>query len=146
MKRAIQHTATAAVLALGAELSRRGYDVTFTMGNTPKIDMMCSVPNRPAFKIQVKGVSNRAAFYVQEEFFSGDAQSDSYLVVVYVPKLETKDSFEFHILRHDQAKLEFEKMPKFKKDGRPYIGGSGLNWKSVSQYKDWNAFPPVPTE
>src|SRR5260221_14038923 len=114
MKRAIQHTATAAVLALGAELSRRGYDVTFTMGNTAKIDMLCAEPNGNPFKVQVKGVSNRAAFYVQEEFFTGDAQSDLYLVVVYVPKLETQDSLEFHILSHDQAKLEFEKMPKFK--------------------------------
>ena len=27
------------MLATGAELSRRGYDVTFTLGNTGKIDM-----------------------------------------------------------------------------------------------------------
>ena len=146
MKRAIQHTATAAVLAVGAELSRRGYDVSFTMGNTAKIDMLCAVPNGNPFKVQVKGVSNRNGLYVQEEFFVGDAQPDLYLVVVYVPKyvpeLDTQGAFEFHILSHDQAKHEFEKMSKFKKDGRPYIGGSGLNWSSVSKYKDaWGVFP-----
>ena len=143
MKRAIQHTATAADLAFGAELSRRGYDVTFTMGNTAKIDMLCAVPNGKPFKVQVKGVSNRAAFYVREEFFAGDAQSDLYLVVVYVPKLETHDSFEFHILSHYQAKLEFEKMPKFKRDGRPYVGGAGLNWSSVSTYNSWDVLSSV---
>ena len=87
MKRAIQHTATAAVLALGAELSRRGYDVTFTMGNTPKIDMMGAVPDGKTFKIQVKGISNEAGFFVGEKFFEGDSQSDLFLVVVYVPKI-----------------------------------------------------------
>ena len=37
-RRSIQQTSSAAVLATGAELSRRGYDVTFTLGNTGKID------------------------------------------------------------------------------------------------------------
>ncbi len=145
MKRAIQHTATAAVLALGAELSRRGYDVTFTMGNTAKIDMMCAVPNRPAFKIQVKGISNRAAFFVGEKFFDGNPQSDLFLVVVYVPKIETEGPMEFYILKHEQAQDEFQSLPQKQKDGQDFKAGtSGLTWKSISNYKDeWNAFPLI---
>ncbi len=151
MKRTTQHTATAAVLAFGAELSRRGYDVTFTMGNTPKIDMMCAVPDRPAFKIQVKGISNRASFFVGEKFFEGDAQSDLYLVVVYVPKcapkVEIQEPMEFFILTHKEAKAEFDKLPKKKRDGQDYKEGtSGLTWNSISKlnYKDkWDSFPKL---
>lgn len=54
MKRATQHTSSAAVWATGAELSRRGYDVTFTLGNTARIDMLCAVPDGEPFKIQIK--------------------------------------------------------------------------------------------
>src|SRR5438552_5435665 len=103
MKRAIQHTATAAVLALGSELSRRGYDVTFTMGNTAKVDMMGAVPDGKTFKIQVKGISNRAGFFVGEKFFEGKSQADLLLVVVYVPKInmqEPQEPMEFYILKH----------------------------------------------
>ncbi len=138
MKRATQHTATAAVLALGAELSRRGYDVTFTMGNTPKIDMMCAVPNRPAFRIQVKGISNRAGFFVGEKFFDGKPQPDLFLVVVYVPKIETDsdgvpkmemEPMEFYILKHKEAQGEFQRLPQKRKDEQDFkIGNSGLNW------------------
>jgi uncharacterized protein (DUF58 family) len=37
MKRGKQQTSSAAVLSVGAELSRRGYDVTFTLGNIYEI-------------------------------------------------------------------------------------------------------------
>ena len=134
MNRAIQQTSSAAVLATGAELSRRGYDVTFTLGNTRKVDMLCTVSDGRTFEVQVKGLSNRSGFYIDKSFFEGAAQADLYLVVVYVPPLGTDGAMEFYVLSHGQAQNEFSKMPTHKKDGRPYPNGSGLNWGRVMPY------------
>lgn len=132
------------MLATGAELSRRGYDVTFTLGNTRKVDMLCAVPDGRTFKVQVKGLSNRNGFYIDKSFFDGTTQRDLYLAVVYVPPVGADGPMEFHILSHAQAQREFAKMPTHKKDGRPYPNGSGLNWGSVLPYKDaWGAFPSL---
>src|SRR5712691_8006666 len=119
MKRAVQQTSSAAVLATGAELSRRGYDVTFTLGNTRKVDMLCAVPDGQTFKVQVKGLSGRNGFYIDKPFFEGTTQDDLYLVIVYVPPLGTDSAMEFYVLSHAQAQNEFSKMPTHKKDGRP---------------------------
>lgn len=135
------HTSWAATFATAAELSRRGYDVTFTLGNTPRIDLLCAVPDGEQFKIQVKGISNRAAFYAQKDFFDTKTRIDLFLVVVLVPK-EKNSELQFFILTHKEAQSEFNKMPKLKKDGRPYTSGFGLNWGSVKNYKGkWDSLP-----
>ena len=144
MRRATQHTSSAAVLATGAELSRRGYDVTFTLGNTRRVDMLCSVPDGQSFKIQVKGISTANAFYIDKSFFEGGAQPDLFLVVVLVPPLGDVSPFRFFVLSHADAKNEFSKMPTRKRDGRPYESGSGLNWGSLKPYENaWDKFPVI---
>jgi hypothetical protein len=142
MKRATQHTSSAAVLATGAELSRRGYDVTFTLGNTRRVDMLCTVPDGKPFKVQVKGISNANGFYIDKSFFEGNVQTDLYLVVVLVPPLGADLPLRFFVLSHEDAKREFSKMPTKKRDGRPYPHGAGLNWGSVKPYENaWRKFP-----
>lgn len=144
MARAKQHTSSAAVFAIGAELSRRGYDVTTTLGNTARIDMMCAVPDGELFKIQVKGISTANAFYIDKSFFEGQVQADLFLVVVLVPPIEEESPFRFFVLSHDDAVKEFAKMPKTKRDGRPYENGFGLNWGSVKHYENaWKTFPAI---
>lgn len=144
IRRATQHTSSAAVLGTGAELSRRGYDVTFTLGNTGRVDMLCSVPDGQSFKIQVKGISTANAFYIDESFFEGSAQPDLFLVVVLVPRLGDDSPFRFFMLSHADAKNEFSKMPTHKRDGRPYESGSGLNWGSIKPYENaWGKFPVI---
>ena len=142
MKRTTQQTSSAALLATGAELSRRGYDVTFTLPNTPRVDMVCFVPDGPSFKIQVKGISTANAFYIDKSFFDRDAQADLFLVVVLVPPISENVPFQFFVLSHADAKKEFSKMPTHKRDGRPYVNGWGLNWGSVKPYENaWNKLP-----
>jgi hypothetical protein len=142
-KRSIQQTASAAVLAVGAELSRRGYDVAFTMGNTRRVDALCSVPDGKAFKVQVKGISNRSGFYIDESFFNRN-DPDLFLVVVFVPKIGDESPMQFCVLSYAEANAEFAKRPKDKKDGKRYEGGSGLVWGSVKNYSGaWSTFPPL---
>jgi hypothetical protein len=141
MKRAQHQTNLAAVFATAAELARRGYDVTFTLGNTPKVDLLCTIPDGPTFKVQVKGLSHKNGFRIDKGFFDG-TQPDLLLVVVTVPPPGDQGTFEFYILSHAEAKDEFDNMPKFKANGDPYPGGSGLNWGSVKPYKSkWQTLP-----
>jgi hypothetical protein len=143
MKRATQHTSSAAVLAVGAQLSRLGYDIAFTLGNTRKVDLLCSVPDGSPFKTQVKGISNPNGFYIDKSFFKGVVQEDLFLVVVLVPKTDSSP-FRFFVLSHAEAKKEFERRPTHKQDGRPYEKGSGLKWGSVKPYENsWGKFPAL---
>jgi hypothetical protein len=130
-------------MAVAAELSRRGYDITLTLGNTRKVDMLCSVPDGSLFKIQVKGISNPNGFYIDKSFFEGVTQKDLFLVVVLVPK-EAASPFQFFVLSHAEAKKEFSKMRTHKRDRRPYPNGNGLNWGSIESYRGaWGTFPTV---
>jgi hypothetical protein len=145
MKRKTHYTSLAATLGVGAELSRRGYDVAFTIGNTPRIDLLCDVPDGVPFKIQVKGISTKNAFWVQKTFFDAVRQDDLFLIVVLVP-YDVESAFRFFILSHHDAQQAFSKMPTEKKDGRPYEGGSGLTWGVIQPYENaWNKLPDVRT-
>jgi hypothetical protein len=136
-----QQTSSAAVLATGAELSRRCYDVTFTIGNTRRVDMLCSAPSGQTSKVQVKGISGAYGFYIDKSFFEGETQPNLFLIVVVVPPVGDNAPFRFFILNHADAKKEFSKMPQHKRDGKPQ-SNPGLNWGSVKHYQDkWHTFP-----
>ena len=139
------HTSVAATLAVGAELSRRGYDVAFTVGNTPRIDLLCSVPDGKPFKVQVKGISNRAGFYIQQSFFTASLQNDLFLIVVWVPKPEDNSVSRFFVLSHKDAIKESSKMPRSRRDGRRIEKhDAGLNWGSITPYQDkWERLPSL---
>jgi hypothetical protein len=142
-KRDKQQTSSAALLATGAELSRRGYDVTFTLGNTRRVDMLCSAPSGQPFKVQVKGISGAYGFYIDKSFFEGEIQPDLFLVVVVVPPLGNDAPLRFFILNHADAKKEFSEMPHQKQDGNPQPN-PGLNWGSVNNYEnEWRKFPSL---
>ena len=145
MARKTHHTSLAATFAVGAELSRRGYDVAFTIGNTVRIDLICGVPDGEEFKVQVKGISNPAGFYVQKSFFEAPPQDTLFLIVVLVPKPGDNSAMRFFILSHKEAIIESDKMPKSTRDGRP-IGqhDDGLYWGSITPYENnWNKLPSL---
>lgn len=145
MTRKTHHTSLAATLAVGAELSRRGFDVAFTIGNTPRIDLLCDVPDGKPFKVQVKGISNPAGFWVQKTFFEAPLQKNLFLIIVLVPKPEDKSALRFFVLSHQDAKTESLKLPKFRRDGRRIEKhDNGLYWRSITPYEDkWDKLPEV---
>ena len=143
MRRSTHHTSWAAAFAVAAELSRRCYDVAFTVGNTPRYDLFCTGPGNTAFKVQVKGISNAAAFWVQSHFFSTQTEEDLFLIAVLVPRSSEDSPFRFFILSHANAKAEFAKMPTHTKTGKKYDPDStGLNWGSITPYENaWHKLP-----
>lgn len=55
-RRSAHRTQWAAQFAVGSELCKRGYEVAFTMGNHPSVDIMVTSPTGSQFGIDVKGL------------------------------------------------------------------------------------------
>jgi hypothetical protein len=139
MKNDNNRCALAATCAVAAELSRRGYDVAFTLGNVPRLDLIASVPDGQPFKIQVKGIRNQNGLWVQSTFFKAKPQDDLFLIIVLMakPNIENSALFRFFILSHRQAIAEGKAMPV------PFE--QGLNWGPLKKYENrWDTLPPLP--
>jgi len=144
-KRGTYRVSMAATFAVASELSRRGYNVGLTVGNTPKVDLICSVPEGKAFKVQVKGSSGKTGVFIQTAFFDEPAQENLFLIVVLVPPLPDPFGPKFFVLTHAQA-IERWKKYMTKKDGTPYSPSSadGLYWRDIEPYEGkWETLPLV---
>jgi hypothetical protein len=67
------------------ELTRRGYLVAFTMGNTPDRDLLCESPKGTHFSVQVKSLSSHFAFLFQESLLS--SKQNLYFILTVVPAI-----------------------------------------------------------
>ena len=142
MGRSKHHTAWAGALAVAAELSRRGYDATLTLGNTPGLDLLCASPSGKPFKVQVKSLTAGSGVLIGERLLEQEAQADLFFAVVIVPACET-DPMEFRIMTHQEVLKHWMEMPKVKPDGQPYKPFKpGLTWGVVKPYSGgWEKLP-----
>jgi hypothetical protein len=133
MARSNHHTGAAGVLAVAAELSRRGYDAAITLGNTPTIDIICSVPEHKPFRVQVKSVSYPNWVQIRKEHLEHPDQ-DLYFAVVLVP-VDAAKPFAFHILTHAEVCNDYKNQSKNRKDGKPLKPGrEGVAWAFVEKH------------
>src|SRR5437879_5364985 len=89
-------TQWAAQFAVASELCRRGYEVAFTMGNHPSVDLMVYSPEHVAFAVDVKGLYKRNFWPVQEK----EPRNDLFYVFVLVP---SGVPVRFFVLTQDQV-------------------------------------------
>lgn len=144
MKRGTNHTAFAAALSVAAELERRCYHVSITLGNTPKIDLLATTEEGKQFAIQVKGISDIYALRIQKDFFERKTDNNLFLFIVVVPKMDkSKDNFQFFILTHEEAKNAYNTQSKNKRDGSKYKpGNEGLGVRDYKLHRDrWDKLP-----
>jgi hypothetical protein len=145
MTRSRHHTGWAGALAVAAELSRRGYDATITLGNTPALDLLCSSPEGKPFKVQVKSLSAPNWVLIREDMLVGPARDDLFFAVVLVPPHPQDDDkpFEYHVLTHAEACDFHLQHPTTKKNGQAFKPGmDGLAWAEVQPHRDrWNKLP-----
>lgn len=142
MKRASHHTAWAGLLALAAELSRRGYDAAITFGNTPSLDLICSSPSGTPFTVQVKSLSANNWVLIQKAMLEDKPKMELLLAVVLVPT-DAEKPFQFYILTHREACEAYAKQRRVRLDGQPYKPGmEGLAWGEVRQHLSrWDKLP-----
>ncbi len=151
MKGAKYQTQWAGQYGVAHELTRRGYLVSFTIGNAPKTDLICTSPSGKDFSVQVKSLKSKNYFLYQESLLS--VESDLYYVFVLVPEIQNNKpilSVEYYIMNNIQFRqtVEFEKLRLKKKEerlGKPYAKFSpGIIYDTIknSGFRDaWNNLP-----
>lgn len=139
-RRSAHRTQWAAQFAVVSELCKRGYEVAFTMGNHPKVDLMVISPHGNKFSIDVKGLYRPNFWVVRPQEPVG---KDIYYVLAYVPD---NKSNSFFVLTHEQVDSEIEReIERIRASGRsadrrtPMLGHS---WSRANSFRDrWDVLP-----
>jgi hypothetical protein len=130
-------TQWAAQFAVASELCKRGYEVSFTMGNaTPLADLMIVSPKRKLMSlIDVKGLYSHNPWLLRRKA----QRDDLYYVLAYVPPAPAQN--QFFVLTQAQAnQLVEEELKRLRrKDGYPV---EGFLWKLALPFENaWNTLP-----
>lgn len=135
-------TGWAGTFLAAGELTRRGFDVALTNGNTPTTDLLCVPPHGPGFRVEVKSVAAPNFVLISRKVLESPANPHLFFVVVLVPADLAKPP-AFHVLRHSEAHALWAGMPKTKRDGStPKAGFEGLNWGDVKKHDGrWDKLP-----
>jgi len=142
-RRSAHRTQWAAQFAVASELCKRGYEVAFTMGNHPSVDLMVISPNKKPFNIDVKGLYKKNIWGVRARPLRGNL----FYVVAYVPNGEAN---HFFILSEAQVNEEVNDEIERARLRASHKGRSdekaesfpGVSWKFVEKFKDcWNILP-----
>ena len=129
-------TQWAAQFAVASELCKRGYEVSFTMGNTtPVADLMVVSPEqREMFLIDVKGLYKANPWLIKRKA----VRARLFYVLAFVPADKPN---EFFILTQQQVAqlIELELKRLNRPDNYPV---TGILWKQAIKYRDaWNVLP-----
>ncbi|HEX4125732.1 MAG TPA: hypothetical protein VHY37_13480 [Tepidisphaeraceae bacterium] len=109
------------------ELSRRGYLVTFTLGNAPAVDLICRSPQGVTFSVQVKALSSKNYFLFSPAVLDGPASpadpasAGIYFVLVLIPK-PAGGQAEYFVLNHQQLLAALAEEKQVYEDGRNRLG------------------------
>jgi len=133
------------------EMTRRGYLVTFTMGNAPAADLLCKSPHGVEFSVQVKSLKAKNYFLYQDSLLKNE--SNLYFIFVLVPlvlKESNPKSTEYFVLSKKQFMgLVDEETARMKateqKRGRPYAPfASGISYSALNKEEFLNAWTNLP--
>jgi hypothetical protein len=130
------HTQWAAQFAVASELCKRGYEASFTMGNTtPLADLMVVSPiGREMFLIDVKGLYRRNPWVLKRKAI----RANLFYVLAFVP---TDGANEFFVMTQQQAHQLIE--AELKRLNRPNdYPMTGFVWKLALEHRDtWHVLP-----
>ena len=122
-------TQWAAQFAVASELCKRGYEVSFTMGNTtPTADLMVVSPSGEMFLVDVKGLYRTNPWLIKRK----PKNARLFYVLAFVP---TAAPNQFFVLSQQEATSLIE--AELKRLGRPdNYPVTGFVWKRAQEYKD----------
>ena len=135
-KRAVHRTQWAAQFAVASELCKRGYEVSFTMGNaTPLADLMVVSPARKLmFLIDVKGLYRPNPWVIRRK----QARDGLYYVLTFVPDGAPNRFFVMTQERvNDYIRQELARL------GRPdSYPMTGILWRQAEGHEnEWGILP-----
>jgi len=119
---------------VAAELTRRGYRVSFTLGNCPQTDLMVVSPNGKPFRVEVKSQKSKNFWIVKKH----DLMEDHFYVFVLIPETSPP---EYHIMTcKDMLRLMQEYADHMGERYDPRFGG--FNWTAPLPHKNrWSILP-----
>jgi len=133
------------------EMTRRGYLVTFTMGNAPATDLLCKSPHGVEFSVEVKTLKAKNYFLYQESLLK--TESNLFFVFALVPPVfenSVSKTPEYFVLSKKQflGAVE-EERTKAKvlelKRGRPYAPfAPGLSYTTLNKKEFLNCWNNLP--
>ena len=135
-KRGVHRTQWAAQFAVASELCKRGYEVSFTMGNaTPLADLMVvSQSCMEMFLIDVKGLYRKNPWALKRK----PGRDNLFYVFAFVPDNAAN---MFFVMTQKQANTYVE--DELRRLKRPDVYPmTGITWKLVERHQDaWNILP-----
>jgi hypothetical protein len=135
-KRSGHRTQWAAQFAVASELCKRGYEVSFTMGNrTPLADLMVVSPVRKEmFLVDVKGLYRNNPWIVKRK----PVRDNLFYILAFVP---TDEDNQFFVLTQETADLLIRKELRRLKRPDDYPV-TGFDWKLGIPHKNaWQVLP-----
>lgn len=133
------YTQWATQFYVAAELTRRGYLVSLTLGTAPDTDLLVVSPSGKHFKVDVKGL-RRLNWWILGR---PEPQKDLFYVLVYVPD-DVQQPPKFFVMICREAEDEIEKhIEELKLKGREVTELEyGFSWKTAFKYENqWDKLP-----
>jgi hypothetical protein len=121
---------------VAAELTRRDYTVTFTLGNCPVFDMMVRAPRtNESFLVDVKGAANKySGWWMRPK----EQCLGLHYVLVYASNDRKLDEDEFYVMTQGEVNALFAD----DLEAHPNDKLTGLSRKQVKLFKDhWKTLP-----
>jgi len=134
-------TQWAAQFYVAAELTRRGYLVSLTLGMAPKADLLVVSPSGKHFMVDVKGLSSPNWWIIGEHGL--ELHEDLYFILVYIPK-DPEQSPRFFAMTSYDVKTEIEKhLDELRAREREITNLEyGFYWKVAFKYENrWDKLP-----
>lgn len=135
-KRASHQTQWTAQFAVASELCKRGYEVSFTMGNaTPLADLMVVSPVRKLmFLVDVKGLYRQNPWVVRRK----QARDGLFYILAFVPNDAAN---RFFILTQEQVNAYVRQ--ELVRSRRPDdYSMTGVAWRQAENHEnDWGVLP-----
>jgi len=131
-------TQWAAQFYAAAELTRRGYLVSLTLGNAPVADLLVISPDGRNFMVDVKGQATGNFWIIKRR----PPQDNLFYILVYLPR--DGGYLKFFILSYSELMKEREEYRKrIKSKGGKYRDSlGGINWSTALKYEDrWDKLP-----
>jgi hypothetical protein len=131
-------TQWAAQFYVAAELTRRGYLVSLTLGNAPIVDILSVSPSGRQFMIDVKGQGTKNFWLLKRR----ESREDLFYVLVYIPPDFTRPDF-FIMESIEVMTLWDEYRDKLLSRGKTFKESFlGINWSTPFPFKDkWDKLP-----
>jgi len=131
-------TQWAAQFYAAAELTRRGYFVSLALGNATDCDLVVRSPLGIHFEIDVKGLSSRNFWLVQER----EPRSDLYFMLVYLPPTLASPSFFILSSTELMDAIAGLKRQTIEAGKNWAASGAGITWGMGLAYENrWTIFP-----